>query len=66
MLRELVKTEVERARSARHRRLFVIVGSDDRRLVEGALEVLEGYYAAGAAALGFMYSSPSSPTPIRE
>ena len=58
MLRELVKTEVERARSARHRRLFVIVGSDDRRLVEGALEVLEGYYAAGGGGSGLYVFQP--------
>jgi Predicted P-loop ATPase fused to an acetyltransferase len=44
---EIAKREMEAARASRHRRLFVLVGTDDKRLAEAAAEVLRGYEAAG-------------------
>lgn len=58
MILEVVKGEVEKARAARHRRLFVLVGTDDRRLAEAAAEVLRGYEAAGGGGEGLYVFQP--------
>ncbi|MEM1616222.1 tRNA(Met) cytidine acetyltransferase TmcA [Pyrobaculum sp.] len=58
MLLDLARREVELARLARHRRLFVLVGVDDRRLAEGAAEVLRGYAAAGGGGEGLYMFQP--------
>lgn len=58
MLFDLAKAEVEKARAARHRRLFVLVGVDDRKLAEAAAEVLRGYEAAGGSGEGLYMFQP--------
>jgi len=60
---EIAKREMEVARASRHRRLFVLVGTDDKRLAEAAAEVLRGYEAAGGGGRGSTCFSRSSPTP---
>lgn len=55
---EIVKPDVERAREARHRRLVVLVGTDDRRLAECAAEALRAYEAAGGGARGLYMFQP--------
>ena len=58
VLLDLARREVELARLARHRRLFVLVGVDDRRLAEGAAEVLRGYAAAAGRATASIAMCP--------
>ncbi|ACB39479.1 tRNA(Met) cytidine acetyltransferase TmcA [Pyrobaculum neutrophilum] len=58
MLFDLAKAEVEKAAAARHRRLFVLVGTDDRRLAEAAAEVLRGFEAAGGGGSGLYMFQP--------
>lgn len=58
MIFDIVKRDVEKARSARHRRLIVLVGRDDRRLAEAAGEALRGYEAAGGRGTGLYMFQP--------
>ncbi|ABO08257.1 tRNA(Met) cytidine acetyltransferase TmcA [Pyrobaculum calidifontis] len=58
MLFELAKRETELAKAARHRRLFVLVGTDDRALAEAAAEVLRGWEAAGGGGEGLYMFQP--------
>ena len=58
MLFELAKREAELAKAARHRRLFVLVGTDDRALAEAAAEVLRGWEAAGGGGEGLYMFQP--------
>jgi tRNA(Met) cytidine acetyltransferase len=55
---EIAKREMEVARASRHRRLFVLVGTDDKRLAEAAAEVLRGYEAAGGGGEGLYVFQP--------
>ncbi|ABL88600.1 tRNA(Met)-cytidine N(4)-acetyltransferase [Pyrobaculum islandicum DSM 4184] len=58
MLFDIAKAEVEKARAARHRRLFVLVGTDDKKLAEAAAEVLRGFEAAGGGGSGLYMFQP--------
>ena len=58
MIFEIAKREMELARALRHRRLFVLVGTDDKRLAEVAAEVLRGYEAAGRGGEGLYVFQP--------
>ena len=58
MIFDVVRGEVERARAARHRRLLVLVGSDDRRLAEAVGEALRGFEAAGGGGTGLYMFQP--------
>lgn len=58
MIFDVVKAEVERARTARHRRLVVVTGGDDKKLAEAAAEALKAYEAAGGGGEGLYMFQP--------